>query len=322
MRRPIAALVLGALVASCGGDAVEPRQARSVTSVGGVTGTTGVAGSTGVSGATGASAPVSIPLNDSGVLPQPDTWIPRRADILTRALEATRDARREAVSAWVRAGGPTEWPPPEDLELLVLHEQRIYRVLAADDRLAERVLARLDARLLREARLNVRAGGALYDHFTPVKEPPDFRIRAPEPASVLLDHFRDAERRFGVAWQILAAVMLIETRMGRIASNSSAGAQGPMQFIPSTWAAYGLGGDVHEERDAVFGAANYLSASGAPNDYRQALFHYNPVSAYVTAVTGYAKAMMRDPDLFYTYYNWQVFVRTTKGDVRLSGPGL
>jgi membrane-bound lytic murein transglycosylase B len=116
--------------------------------------------------------------------------------------------------------------------------------------------------------------------------------------------------------------MLIETRMGRIRSNSSAGAQGPMQFIPSTWAAYGLGGDVREERDAILGAANYLSASGAPSDYRQALFHYNPVSAYVTAVTGYANAMGRDPDLFYAYYNWQVFVRTTRGDVRLTGPGL
>jgi len=46
-------------------------------------------------------------------------------------------------------------------------------------------------------------------------------------------------------------VMLIETRMGRIASSSSAGAQGPMQFLPSTWAAYGLGGDIRAERDAL-----------------------------------------------------------------------
>jgi hypothetical protein len=66
------------------------------------------------------------------------------------------------------------------------------------------------------------------------------------------------------------------------------------------------------------GAANYLSASGAPSDYRGALFHYNPVPAYVTAVTGYANAMERDPDLFYAYYNWQVFVRTTRGDARLT----
>ena len=59
-----------------------------------------------------------------------------------------------------------------------------------------------------------------------------------------------------------------------------------------------------------------------PSDYRRALFQYNPVPAYVTAVTGYANAMERDQDLFYAYYNWQVFVRTTRGDVRLTGPGL
>ena len=72
----------------------------------------------------------------------------------------------------------------------------------------------------------------------------------------------------------------------------------------------------------MFGAANYLSASGAPDDYRQALYHYNPVDAYVNAVSRYAKAMERDRAAFYTYYNWQVFVRTTDGDVRLTGPGL
>ena len=204
----------------------------------------------------------------------------------------------------------------------MLHEQRIYRVLAADDRLAAIVLGRLGASAAREAASNVRAGGALYDHFSPVKVLPDFRTRPPEPADVLRRYFDQAQERFGVDWEVLAAVMLIETRMGRIVSNSSAGAQGPMQFIPSTWAAYGLGGDVHEERDAILGAANYLSASGAPSDYRGALFHYNPVPAYVTAVTGYANAMERDPDLFYAYYNWQVFVRTTRGDVRLTGPGL
>ena len=269
-------------------------------------------------GPTGASTGVV----EAATIPEPDARIPLRVGALADRLETVWEVRREAVRRWVRTGDPTAWPPPEEVELLVLYEQRIYRVLAANDRLAAAVLGRLDGGLAAEARSNVRAGGALYDHFAPVDTLPDFRTRAPEPADRLLRFFEEGQRRFGVAWQTLAAVMLIETRMGRIASNSSAGAQGPMQFIPSTWAAYGLGGDVRDERDAVLGAANYLHANGAPGNDREALFHYNPVPAYVAAVTGYANAMTRDPELFYAYYNWQVFVRTTHGDVRLTGPGL
>ena len=255
-------------------------------------------------------------------LPRPDERVPRGARALARELQETALARRGAVNDWIRSGGTGDWPPPSDVELLVLHEQRIYRVLAAYDRLALRVLRRLPADLKAEVGMNVAAGAVLHDHFQPVDEPPDFKTRSPEPADALLGYFRAAEERFGVAWEYLAAVMLIETRMGRIVSNSSAGAQGPMQFLPSTWAAYGLGGDIRSERDAVIGAANYLDASGAPKDYRGALYHYNPVGAYVSAVTRYAKAMRRDPDSFYAYYNWQVFVRTADGDIRLTGPGL
>jgi hypothetical protein len=255
-------------------------------------------------------------------LPEPDARIPRGVRALVAELEATALARRVAVREWIRSGGTGEWPPPDEVELLVLHEQRIYRLLAAYDRLAGRVLGRVPGHLHAEVRSNIAAGAVLYDHFQPVDELPDFETRRPEPADELLGYFRAAEERFGVGWEYLAAVMLIETRMGRIASSSSAGAQGPMQFLPSTWAAYGLGGDIRVERDAVIGAANYLSASGAPGDYREALHHYNPVDAYVNAVTRYAKAMERDREAFYAYYNWQVFVRTTSGDVRLTGPGL
>ena len=262
------------------------------------------------------------PTDPGPELPSPDARIPRQPGPLAAELEATRSERRRAVHRWVVSGGPASWPPPQDVELLTLHEQLIYRVLAANDRLAERVLVRLDGGIAGEARANVLAGGALFDHFGTVKTLPDFDTRAPEPADALRAYFEEGERRFGVDWQLLAAVMMTETRMGRIVSNSSAGAQGPMQFIPSTWTAYGLGGDVRDPHDAVLGAANYLNANGAPSDDRRALFHYNPVPAYVLAVSRYAKAMEKDPDLFYAYYNWQVFVRTTRGDVRLTGPGL
>jgi hypothetical protein len=95
-----------------------------------------------------------------------------------------------------------------------------------------------------------------------------------------------------------------------------------MQFIPSTWAVYGLGGDVHDPHDAVLGAANYLDASGAPGDYRVALCHFNPVPEYVDAVTRYARQMTRDPRTFYAYYNWQVFVLTQHGDSASPAPAL
>ena len=135
-------------------------------------------------------------------------------------------------------------------------------------------------------------------------------------------YYRKAQRRFGIDWEILAAINYVETKFGRVRSASSAGAQGPMQFIPATWDAYGMGGDVHDPHDAIMGAANYLRASGAPGDYRGALFAYNHADAYVTAILRYARQMMRLSRNYFAYYNWQVFVITTAGEKRLTGPGL
>lgn len=304
MRRAVAALVACSLAVGC-------------TSAGDGPG----------SGATGSAtvdpSPVEaiVPPDGRGRLPYPDGWIASDPRRLALDLVATWFALRTAIEGWKGSGGTGTWPPPRDVELLALHEQRIYRKLGRDERLAGRVLARLPHRITVQARANVRARVALNAHLRPVSGPITLRVRRPEPADVLLGHLREAEARFGVDWEVLAAVMLIETRMGRVVSRSSAGAQGPMQFLPSTWEAYGMGGDVHEERDAILGAANYLRASGAPADYRQALYRYNPLRSYVTAVSAYASVMERDSDAFYAYYNWQVFVRTRDGDVRLSGPG-
>jgi membrane-bound lytic murein transglycosylase B len=96
-----------------------------------------------------------------------------------------------------------------------------------------------------------------------------------------------------------------------------------MQFLPATWRAYGLGGNMHDPRDAILGAANYLHASGAPRDYRRALYAYNRSTLYVDAVLSYGNQMKRDVRTFYGYYAWQVWVRTThSGLTRLTGPGL
>jgi hypothetical protein len=79
---------------------------------------------------------------------------------------------------------------------------------------------------------------------------PAWRIDAPAPAEELLGDYREAESASGVGWNYLAAINLIETRFGSIDGVSAAGAQGPMQFLPSTFAAYGAGGDINSPTTA------------------------------------------------------------------------
>lgn len=226
----------------------------------------------------------------------------------------------QSVKAWVARGASS--PTPEAVALLALYQQRIYGTLAAHRGLYRAVATMLPADLARKVEANVVADRQLGSlSGPPSANPPRIKTHAPLPAATLLGFYKQAQQRFHVAWPVLAAVNLVESRFDRIVSASSAGAQGPMQFIPATWAAYGLGGDVHDPHDAILGAANYLSASGAPADYRKALYAYNPSTAYVAAILAYARQMMRDPLLFYEYYNWQVFVATPTGDRQITGPG-
>jgi hypothetical protein len=173
-----------------------------------------------------------------------------------------------------------------------------------------------------DLRANLEAMRGLRSLARPVEDLSTLRAGPAEPPFTLRRHYRAAEERFRVRWQVLAAVNFVESAFGKLRSNSYAGAQGPMQFLPSTWDAYGMGGNVRDPRDAIMGAANYLSASGAPGDYRAALFAYNPSEEYVDAVLGYAHRMMDEPDDFLVYYSWQVYVLTRKGPIRLTGPGL
>jgi membrane-bound lytic murein transglycosylase B len=137
---------------------------------------------------------------------------------------------------------------------------------------------------------------------------------------LLLRFYREAQRRFGVRWEVLAAVNFVETGFGRLRSSSSAGAQGPMQFLPATWRAYGLGGNVRDPHDATLGAANYLRASGAAGDLRRALFAYNRSTSYVDAVIAFAGQMQRDERIYFAYHSWQVFIKTPGGPRRITGP--
>jgi hypothetical protein len=256
------------------------------------------------------------------VLPEPDAPIPTDPSKLADALTRTIDDVRGAVDAWL-SDDPLSGQAPDGVILLAMYQQRIYRTLAGDGDLQRRTIALLPRSLRADARANVGAAEDLTSLVTtPVADLGVFRTGMPRPAGVLRSWFQEAERRFGVRWQLLAAVMFIESKFGRVRASSSAGAQGPMQFIPSTWARYGLGGDVHDPHDAILGAANYLHASGAPGNERGALYAYNHAWPYVDAVLAYANQMAGDDRDYYAYYNWQVYVLTTSGVVRLTGPGL
>ena len=148
--------------------------------------------------------------------------------------------------------------------------------------------------------------------LTPPLPVASFRVGAAVGAARLRAFYAEAERRSGVAWQMLAAVNFVESDFGRLREASVAGAQGPMQFMPSTWAAYGRG-DVHDPHAAILGAARFLRAAGAPGDERAALYRYNPSAAYVDAVERYARRIRRSERAFLQYYARPVVVRTPTG---------
>jgi soluble lytic murein transglycosylase-like protein len=248
-------------------------------------------------------------------LPAPGAPLPRSAAGLAAALEQTSAQLRGAVRGWDGRG-----EPPEAVTLLALHEQRLELRVAGRRALLRPVLARLRPADRADLRDGVLADRELTELSSgwPVKR--RHRVGPPEPAAVLWRHYRAAHRRFGVSPTLLAAVNLVESAFGRMRNESVSGAQGPMQFMPATWRAYGLGGDVHDPRDAIMGAANYLRANGAQRDEARALYHYNPSLLYVRAVERIARRMRRRPEAFRALYARQVFVRTARGRQRITGP--
>jgi hypothetical protein len=119
---------------------------------------------------------------------------------------------------------------------------------------------------------------------------PSFFIESFRVPPFLLPIFQAAGTAYGIPWQVLAAINEVETDYGRDLSLSSAGAEGWMQFLPSSWAQYGVDAngdgfaDPYNPADAIFAAARYLHAAGGERDIRGAVYAYNHSTAYVASV--------------------------------------
>jgi hypothetical protein len=117
----------------------------------------------------------------------------------------------------------------------------------------------------------------------------------------LLPIYRAAAARYGVPWQILAAINEVETDYGNDLSVSTTGAVGWMQFMPATWMQYGVDAlnagyaDPYNPVDAIFAAARYLRAAGARSDLRAAILAYNHSDGYASSVILRAKLISTYP---------------------------
>jgi membrane-bound lytic murein transglycosylase B len=201
--------------------------------------------------------------------------------------------------------------------------QLLLRALADVPEFDEQVLAALDPaarpsieRIVRARQFLQARNAADTTPSEPPTELPAWTIVEPEPVDTLLGHYAEAEALTGIPWYWLAAIHLQETRMGRIQGASSAGAVGPMQFLPTTWAEC-CTGDPLVTRDAIIGAATYLAQSGGPADMNAAVYQYNPNDGYVAVVTAYAETLRDEPGLYRGLHAFQVFFGTSAGTVRL-----
>jgi membrane-bound lytic murein transglycosylase B len=207
--------------------------------------------------------------------------------------------------------------PEQVLAAAARRQQVAYRALGAHPEWDTIARPLIPAALLEVYDRNIDARRQLMALTDPKSTMPPWRVVPPVPANELMAAYRAAEAASGVPWNYLAAINFVETGFGRINGVSDDAAQGPMQFLPSTFAAYGNGGDIHSPRDAIMAAGRLLAANGFATNRDKAIWNYNHSDHYVRAVNDYAEVIGGDPAGFASYYRWDTYYRTTAGDLLL-----
>ena len=180
------------------------------------------------------STVASLP-NPSGV-PAPNgrryPRVPNRATALGEQLQQVESALE------------TMAPDNPDFPALAHRQQVLYRHWSHHSDWDATVLQQLSPQQRRVAERQVQARReflAMHRNRPAPAQLPAWRIVTPMPAEELLNHYKEAQRQTGIDWATLAAINLVETGMGRLQGLSVAGARGPMQFLPTTWAEPGIG---------------------------------------------------------------------------------
>ena len=222
------------------------------------------------------------------------------AEKLAAELDANDAALRDAIDAWREGLDPPSSEPPVEVMDLSKNLQKAVRRLARKQSLARNTLRRLPSKMASGLRKLVAAQRDLIK--LSVGWPPHkIETGKPEPLADLSKYYDEAHQRYGIHQHYLAAIHFVESKFGRVKNDSVAGAQGPMQFIPSTWDIYGEG-DIQDDHDAILAAARLLKDNGAPGDWERALRAYNNSPLYVDAVQRYARQIKGDRHALYFFY--------------------
>jgi cell wall-associated NlpC family hydrolase len=177
--------------------------------------------------------------------------------------------------------------------------RRLIPLLAAVLALALSSTAAADTFRVAHSHASRGAGSASFSPGGPTVAFTQSQSGGPMSFAALRGIWQAAGNAYGIPWTVLAAINKVETNFGQNLGPSSAGAVGWMQFMPSTWARWGIDAngdgraDPNNPIDAIFSAARYLAGCGGQFDITRAVYCYNHATWYVNEVMGLASVYGR-----------------------------